>query len=88
MIDQSDFSAKQAYDCMTSVRFHPASSTRLLQYYNDTMQFQSTLVYLKDPSSSYQQPSIDVMERLNQIQQQIDENVLSSQYGFEATQKM
>ena len=25
------------------------------------------------------------MERLNQIQQQIDENIFSSQYGFEAT---
>ena len=49
------------------------------------MQFQSTLAYLEDSPSSCQQPSIDVMERLSQIQQQIDENVFSSQYDFEAT---
>ena len=79
------FPAKQVYDCLTSVPFNPAVASRFLQYYNDTIQFQSTLAYLKSPPSSYQQPSVDVMESLHQIQQDIDNGVFHNQYAFEAT---
>ena len=83
--DRFKFPAKQAYDCLTSVPFNPAVATRFLRYYNDTIQFQSTLAYLKDPPSSYQQPSIDLVESLRQIQQDIDRGVFRNQYAFEAT---
>jgi hypothetical protein len=55
-----------------------------LQYYNDTLQFQSTLTYLKDPPASYQQPAVDLLGGLNQLQQAINDGKFANQYEFEA----
>ena len=79
------FTAKQAYECLTSVPFNPAIATRFLKYYNDTIQFQSTLAYLKNPPSSYQQPSVDLLAGFEQIQKDIDNGAFPNQYAFEAT---
>ena len=79
------FTAKQAYDCLTSVPFNPAVATRFIKYYNDTIQFQSTLAYLKEPPSSYQQPAIDILAGLEQIQKDVAQGLFSNQYAFEAT---
>ena len=79
------FTAKQAYDCLTSVPFNPAIATRFLKYYNDTIQFQSTLAYLKNPPSSYQQPAVDLLAGFEQIQKDIDNGAFPNQYAFEAT---
>ena len=79
------FTAKDAYDCLTSVPFVPAVATRFLKYINDTIQFQSTLAYLKNPPASYQQPSIDFLKGLDQIQQNIDNGQFANEYVFEAT---
>ena len=79
------FTAKQAYDCLTSVPFNAAVATRFLKYYNDTIQFQSTLAYLKNPPSSYQQPAIDILGGLEQIQEDVDNGAFPNQYAFEAT---
>ena len=49
------------------------------------MQFQSTLAYLKNPPSSYQQPAIDLEAGLAQIQKDIANNAFPNQYTFEAT---
>lgn len=76
--------AKDAYDCMISVPFNPAVATRFLHYYNNTIQFHSTLAYLKDPPASYQQPAVDLLAGLDQIRQQIEEGVFQNQYAFEA----
>ena len=60
-----------------------------LKYYNDTLQFQSTLAYLKNPPSSYQQPAVDVIGRINTIYQDVVAGTINSQYEFEANlQKM
>ena len=79
------FPAKTAYECLTSVPFNPAVATRFLQYYNETLQFQSTLAYLKNPPPSYQQPAVDLLKGLEQIQQDIDKGAFHNQYAFEAT---
>lgn len=83
-IDTFVFNASLAYECLTSVPFNPAVATRFLQYYNDTLKFQSTLAYLKSPPSSYQQPGVDLLAGLEQLQQGINNGIFPNQYEFEA----
>jgi hypothetical protein len=66
------------------VPFNPAVATRFLKYYNDTLQFQSTLAYLKNPPPSYQQPAVDLIGGLDHLQQQINNGAFANQYEFEA----
>jgi hypothetical protein len=51
---------------------------------NDTLQFQSTLAYLKNPPSSYQQGAVDLLGGLEQMQTNINNGVYKNQYAFEA----
>lgn len=64
--------------------FNPAVASRFISYYNDTLQFQSTLSYLKNPPTSYQQPAVDLLAGLIRIQTAIDEGIFANQYEFEA----
>ncbi|KAA8566121.1 hypothetical protein MFRU_039g00620 [Monilinia fructicola] len=79
------FNASLAFECLTSVPFNPAVASRFVSYYNDTLQFQTTLSYLKSPPTSYQQPAVDLLAGLSRIQTAIDEGVFANQYEFEAT---
>jgi hypothetical protein len=83
-VDTIVFNASLAYECLTSVPFNPAVATRFLQYYNDTLQFQSTLTYLKNPPTSYQQPAVDLLGGLEELQRAIDSGSFPNQYEFEA----
>ena len=65
--------------------FNAAIASNFIKYVNDTIQFQSTLAYLKNPPASYQQPSVDVLGGLQKIQQDIDQGAFHNQYAFEAT---
>ncbi|KAI3329982.1 hypothetical protein F4824DRAFT_354112 [Ustulina deusta] len=78
------FNASLVYECMTSVPFNPAVATRFLAYYNDSIQFQSTLAYLKNPPPSYQQPGVDLVAGIGQLQQAINEGRFGNQYQFES----
>ncbi|OJD30401.1 peptidase s41 family protein [Diplodia corticola] len=78
------FYARDAIRCLTSVPFNAAVASRFIEYYNTTIQFHSTLAYLKDPPEGYQQPAIDVVAGLQQIQQNIDSGKYKNQYAFEA----
>lgn len=79
-------SAKLAYQCLTSVPFNPAVATRFLNYYNVTLQFQSTLAYLKTPTSGYKQPKVDLIAGINKIQEYVNTpGAFPNQYAFEAT---
>ena len=49
-----------------------------------TLQFQSTLAYLKDPPQGYQQPAVDVLQVLGQIQNNVTAGAYKNQYTFEA----
>ncbi|CAG8979613.1 hypothetical protein HYALB_00012590 [Hymenoscyphus albidus] len=77
------FKAKAVYDCWVSVPFNPAVATRFLSYLHDTIQFQSTLNYLKDPPTGYQQPAVDLNAGLQTIQYKINSGTYKNEYGFE-----
>jgi hypothetical protein len=77
------FLASDAYACLISVPFNPAVATRFIKYFNETIQFQSTLAYLKDPPAGYQQPAVDVLAELERIQQGVNANAYANQYDFE-----
>jgi len=64
--------------------FNKTVATQFLQYFKDTLQFQSTLAYLKDPPPSYQQPEVDLLAGIHLIQRQIDTGVFHNEYSFEA----
>ncbi|KAL4737936.1 hypothetical protein BDV11DRAFT_206332 [Aspergillus similis] len=76
--------ATDAYECLRSVPFNPAVASQLLQYVNDTIQFHSTLAYLANPPPEYQQPAVDIVAGLAQIQHGIDHGVFRNEYDFEA----
>ncbi|KAL3476584.1 hypothetical protein BJX99DRAFT_258333 [Aspergillus californicus] len=75
--------ATQAYDCLRSVPFDSAVGSQLLQYINDTIQFHSTLAYLANPPPHYQQPAVDLIAELRQVQRDIDNGVFQNEYDFE-----
>jgi len=66
------------------VPFHKAVATNFIKYFNETIQFHSSLAYLKTPPSGYQQPAVDVFAALDVIQKHVDEGFYASQYAFEA----
>lgn len=72
------------YNCFTTVPFIPAISSRFIKYWNDTLQFQSTLDYLKHPPPGYQQPAVDLIAGLDEIQATIDDGGFANEYQFEA----
>lgn len=82
--DYSIFYASEVYACLTSIPFNADVATRFISYYNDTMQFQSTLAYLKNPPSSYQQLPIDFVDGLQKIQDKVDAGYYLNEYAFEA----
>lgn len=59
-------------------------ASRFLKYYNDTLQFQTSLKYLKSPPPSYQQPAVDLVRGLEKIQEDINNALFPNQYTFEA----
>ncbi|QDS71990.1 hypothetical protein FKW77_001622 [Venturia effusa] len=77
------FYASDAYDCLRSVPFNPAVATRFVRFFNETLQFQSTLAYLKTPPNGYQQPAIDVVAKLNEIQTRVNSGYYQNEYAFE-----
>ncbi|EFQ30867.1 peptidase S41 family protein [Colletotrichum graminicola M1.001] len=78
------FYASDAYLCLTSVPYNDAVALRFIEYYNTTMQFQSTLAYLKNPPQGYQQPAFDLVQGLSNLKQNVTSGVYKNQYDFEA----
>ncbi len=79
------FPAALAYECLLSAPINSTVALDFLSYYNDTLQFQSTLAYLKNPPSSYQQPALDLIGSLNNISLRVQAGEFKSEYAFEAT---
>ncbi|KAL1642032.1 hypothetical protein SLS58_005620 [Diplodia intermedia] len=77
------FFASDAYECLRSVPFNPAVALRFIEYYNTTLQFQSTLAYLKDPPEGYRQPPINVATALERIRSAVVSGHYTSQLDFE-----
>lgn len=63
--------------------FNAAVATRFIAYWNDTLQFQSTLTYLKNPPASYQQAGVDLLAGLSEIQEAVSSGAFENQYEFE-----
>lgn len=64
--------------------FNATVATQFVQYYKDTLQFQSTLAYLKNPPPSYQQPAVDLLAGLDRIDNDIKSGTYLNEYDFEA----
>lgn len=79
------FTAEFAYECLKSVPFNATVATQFVGYYRDTLQFQSTLAYLKNPPPSYQQPATDLLAGLESIENDIKSGVFKNEYDFEAS---
>ena len=77
------FTAKLAYDCLTSAPFNSSVAFDFLDYYNTTLQFQTTLDTLKNPPPSYQQPPFDIPAALTDIKQRIQAGEFQNEYEFE-----
>ncbi|KAH7408333.1 hypothetical protein DE146DRAFT_645987 [Phaeosphaeria sp. MPI-PUGE-AT-0046c] len=77
------FTASDVFDCISKVPFNAAVASRFVDYYNDTLQFQSTLAFLKSPPDGYQQSAIDVAQALEDIRANISADAYKSQYSFE-----
>jgi hypothetical protein len=71
------------FDCLENVPFIDAVATRFLNYYNQTLQFQSTLAFLKDPPADYQQAPVDVLQELQRLKDNVAAGASTSQYMFE-----
>ncbi|KAH8680521.1 hypothetical protein BX600DRAFT_444595 [Xylariales sp. PMI_506] len=80
----SIFYASDIYACLESVPFNQAPALRFLSYYNTTIQFQSTLAFLKNPPEGYQQPAVDVEDILTRITANVTKGIYQNQYEFEA----
>jgi hypothetical protein len=72
------------YECLQSIPFNSAVAVRFLDYYNMTLQFQSTLGYLEAPPVGYQRPPFDVNKALEEIKHNATANIYKNQYEFEA----
>ncbi|KAI4144517.1 MAG: hypothetical protein L6R39_004148 [Caloplaca ligustica] len=78
------FSAQAAYECLASAPFDKDVALEFINYYNDTLQLQSTQAYLKDPPSGYQQLPVDLFGGLAKIKDQVAAGQFKNEYDFEA----
>lgn len=77
------FDAPDVFACLSTVPFNPAVASRFVKYFNDTIQFHSTLAYLRDPPKEYQQPAVDLIKELGVVQNRIDQGYYRNEYQFE-----
>lgn len=78
------FYASDVIECLTSVPFNPAVAVRFLDYYNQTLQFQSNTAYIKNPPPGYQHQPYDVFGELQRIRDDVKHGYYHNQYAFEA----
>ncbi|VBB84547.1 Putative protein of unknown function [Podospora comata] len=77
------FNASDVYSCLTAVPFLKDVGLRFIEYYNTTLQFQSTLAYLESPPAEYQQPAVDVVAELGRVKQKVLDDQYTRQLDFE-----
>lgn len=84
LLAKTTFNATLVYTCLISVPFNGAVASKFLSYIKDSVQFHSSIEYLKNPPAGYQQPAYDLLANLDRIQGHIDTNQFANQYEFEA----
>lgn len=80
---QEIFKASLVYECLTSVPFNAAVASWYLDYWNDTLKFQSSVSYLRNPPAGYQQPGVDLFDGMSRLQAAVDDGKFANQYEFE-----
>ncbi|CAI6333810.1 unnamed protein product [Periconia digitata] len=78
------FQASDVFECLKNVPFSVANANRFIEFYSQTLQYQSTLAYLANPPPGYQQPPVNIQDGLSAIQAKINAGEYTSQYAFEA----
>lgn len=73
----------RALACLEAVPLDVAKSVAFIDYLRPFLQFQSSLAYLKNPPKGYTLPGVDIIGGLDQIKQNLQNGVYSSQWGFE-----
>ncbi|KAL9091246.1 MAG: hypothetical protein Q9159_001541 [Coniocarpon cinnabarinum] len=77
------FPAALVHACLKSVPLDITAARETIKYVSETILMQSTLDYLLDPPSSYQQPLIDVTQMLGMLDELLQMGALNDQYSFE-----
>lgn len=75
--------ASDVYACLVTIPFGKDAGLRFIEYYNTTLQFQSTLAYLRYPTAEYQQPAIDVVAELGRVKDKVLADGYQRQLDFE-----
>lgn len=75
--------AKDAYDCVTSVKLDASDAVAMIEVIRSYLDFQTTLVFNRDPPESYQQPAIDVWTRLDELSREVEDGAYNNQYEFD-----
>ena len=79
----SIFHASDVRACTSTIPFNATVASQFLQYYKDTVVFQSTLAYLNMPTASYQQPTTNLLGNLDLIQAAVNSGVFTNEFEFE-----
>lgn len=72
-----------AYECLTSVPVDTTGDLELLENIRVYLQWQSTVSYLKDPPSGYQQPATDLPAKLDNLTAALEQGTISDEYTFQ-----
>ncbi|VUC29243.1 unnamed protein product [Clonostachys rosea] len=77
------FDAETAYQCITSIPINNTEVAAMVEVDKKFLALYSTIPFLKNPPKSYQQPSIDVMGRLDEIAEKAKRGNYSNFNQFE-----
>lgn len=75
--------AKVAYECATSVSLDASDAVAMIDVVKSYLGFQTTLVFNANPPDSYQQPTIDVRNRLEELARRVENGDYDNQYDFD-----
>ena len=74
----------QLQACLRDVPINNTLAAKQIEWIQGFVQFQSTLAYLKNPTSVYPLPAIDVIGRLDEIAAKAKAGQYRGEYDFEA----
>lgn len=77
------FDAETAYQCITSIPINNTEVAAMVDIDKKFLALYSTIPFLKNPPKSYQQPSIDVLARLDEIAEKAKRGNYSNYNQFE-----
>ncbi|KAF2179813.1 hypothetical protein K469DRAFT_693702 [Zopfia rhizophila CBS 207.26] len=75
--------AELAYACLQSVPINRSAANVTINSLKQMVQFQSTLIYLKNPPKGYANDPVDIVGGLDDINKKVLSNEYKNQYDFE-----